>query len=104
MLLPGEIPGNREVSRGHSSYRKQAVIELRTTYSSNEGLNKHRSGIRMTVQTGAKRGYSGREQHHRERLHNRKQRERLHNRKQDGITKQDSKKREPESGLRKRNP
>jgi len=45
MLLPGEIPGNREVSRGHSNFRKRAVKELRRSHKRDEGLNKHRSGI-----------------------------------------------------------
>ena len=91
MLLPGEIPGNREVSRGHSNFRKRAVKELRRSHKRDEGLNKHRSGIWLTVQTGVKRGYSGREQH---------QRKLPHNRKQDGTIEHDSKQREPESGLR----
>ena len=44
MLLPGEISecsGNisGEVSRGHSSWTKRAVKDIRRTHSHNEGLN-----------------------------------------------------------------
>ena len=49
----------------------------------------------MTVPTGAKRGYSGREQH---------QRKLMHNRSQDGIDAKDSTEREPENGLRTGSP
>ena len=44
-LLPGEVLESRmcgisqEVSRGHSSYRKRAAIDMRKAHRSNEGLN-----------------------------------------------------------------
>ena len=43
-LLPGEVSvhfrnANGEISRGHSSYRKRAAIEMWKAHGSNEGLN-----------------------------------------------------------------
>jgi hypothetical protein len=52
MLLPGEISVsfcnvNGEVSRGHSSQGNEPIQITGWTHGNNEGLNKHRSGIRQ---------------------------------------------------------